>query len=99
MNLIVEEIIKWVVPFLLGAAVSSVTIWLTMGRALVDAVRCLLRAEIIRQNEKWTEKGFCPVYAKEALSKAYKAYHTLRGNDVGTALYKEVRALPEQERI
>ena len=98
MESILNEVIKWLIPFSLGAAVSGITVWLTLGRALVDAVRCLLRAEIIRQNEKWVEKGFAPVYAKQALSKAYKAYHALRGNDVGTALYKEVMALPEQQR-
>ena len=99
MEPIINEIIKWLVPFILGVLVSSLTIWLTMGRAIVDAVRCLLRAEIIRQNEKWMDKAYCPVYAKQALSKAYKAYHSLRGNDVGTALYHEVMGLPEQRRL
>lgn len=97
-SVFIDEFVKWFVPFALGAAASGITIWLTMGRALVDAVRCLLRAEIIRQNEKWVEKGFCPVYAKQALSKAYTAYHSLKGNDVGTALYNETMALPEQKR-
>lgn len=98
MESILNEIIKWLIPFILGALTSTLTIWLTMGRAIVEAVKCLLRAEIIRQNEKWVEKGHCPVYAKQALSKAYKAYRTLKGNDVGTALYNEVMALPEQRR-
>lgn len=98
MELIIEKALSWLVPFVLGALASSLGIWLTMGRALVDAVRCLLRAEIIRQNEKWVEKKFCPIYAKQALSKVYKAYRALKGNDVGTVLYDEVMELPEQLR-
>ena len=40
------------------------------------------------------EKGYCPIYAKEALTRAYKAYHALKGNDVATELYEETLRLP-----
>lgn len=62
---------------------------------LEAGVQCLLRAEIIRSHEKYTERGKCPVYAKEALTKAYKAYHALGGNDVATDLYEQIMALPQ----
>ena len=94
---IVEKIIGWVVPFVLGSAFSALLSWLLFFRAIRDGLQCLLRAEIIRQNEKWTAKGYCPVYAKQALSRAYKAYHALKGNDVATALYDEVIELPERK--
>jgi hypothetical protein len=60
-------------------------------------VQCLLRAEIIRQNEKWVKAGYCPIYAKQALTRAYKAYTALKGNDVATGLYHEVMELPERK--
>lgn len=43
-------------------------------------------------------KGFCSIYAKEALKRAYHAYHELHGNDVATGLYNEVMALPTEVR-
>lgn len=35
---------------------------------------------------------------KEALKRAYHAYHDLRGNDVATRLYNEVMELPTEVR-
>ena len=64
-------------------------------KALSDGVQCLLRAEIIRSYEKYSEKGSCPLYAKQALTVAYKAYHTLGGNDVATDLYEKCMDMPE----
>ena len=40
------------------------------------------------------DRKYCPVYAKESLSRAYAAYHTLGGNDVATELYHQVIELP-----
>lgn len=96
-TLIFEKVISWLVPFLLGAVVGGVSLWFGGLRALRDGVQCLLRAEIIRQNEKWVKAGYCPVYAKQALSREYKAYHGLKGNDVATGLYEETMDLPERK--
>lgn len=96
-SLVFENVIRWLVPFVLGALVGGVTLWFTVLKALCDGVQCLLRAEIIRQNEKWTKAKYCPVYAKQALTRAYSAYHALKGNDVATGLYSEVMELPERK--
>lgn len=64
---------------------------------LSNGVQCLLRAEIIRAHEKYTQKHFCPIYAKESLTRAYAAYHALGGNDVATDLYRQCMVLPESE--
>lgn len=96
-NLIWESVIKWLVPFLLGMVVSGLALWFGGMKAIREGVQCLLRAEIIRQNEKWVKAKYCPVYAKQALSRAYKAYHALHGNDVATGLYEETMNLPERK--
>lgn len=49
-------------------------------------------------NEFWNgyhefRKGFCPVYASEALSRAYEAYHALGGNGTITGLYNQIIAV------
>ena len=64
-------------------------------KALENGTQCLLRAEIIRQNEKWVARGYCPVYAKDAVRREYEAYHALGGNGVITDLYNDILALPE----
>lgn len=99
-----ETFIKWLIPFLCGGVVSLggvVVSRLKLGKKKQDAVelglQCLLRTEIIRQYEKWSEKKYCPIYAKEALKRAYDSYHTLGGNDVATELYEETMELSEHK--
>lgn len=96
---IFEKIVSWAVPFILGTAVSVLTLWFVFFKSFRNGLQCLLRAEIVRQNEKWTKAEYCPVYAKEALEREYKAYHALGGNDVATALYEEVMELPERKEF
>lgn len=97
-----DLIIKWAVPFMCGSVVSGCIAYIAAirkkNKALEDGVQCLLRAEIIRNHDKYMDKGFCPIYAKEALKRAYKAYHALCGNDVATKLYEDVMELPEERR-
>lgn len=98
MEVIIETIIKWAVPFICGGAVTWALTYVKMRRkhdgAIEDGVQCLLRAEIIRNHDKYIDKGYCPIYAKEALKRAYQAYHNLGGNDVATQLYHETMELP-----
>lgn len=90
-----EIALKWLIPFILGGFTAlAAGVWRDV-RTLRDGVQCLLRAEIIRQSEKYTRRGRAPVYAKEALKRAYSAYHTLGGNDVATRLYQQVLGLEE----
>lgn len=83
----------------IGVVVTAVIAHFKSGKqrhkALDNGVQSLLRAEIIRQNEKWVERGYCPVYAKDAVRREYEAYHALGGNGVITELYNDIMALPE----
>lgn len=97
-GLIGELALKWLVPFLLGGLVTGLGVCAAKIAALGAGVQCLLRAEIIRSHEKYVEKGYCPIYGKEALKKEYSAYHRLRGNDVATKLYNDILDLPEDEK-
>lgn len=62
--------------------------------AFTNGVKSLLRSEIIRNYEKYTDRGYCPIYAREPLSHVYEAYHALGGNSTATDLYKKTMALP-----
>lgn len=103
MGEIVGLILKWAVPFLC-ASVAGVCIAYVKGlakrnRALEDGMQCLLRSEIIRSHKEYTEKGYCPIYAKESLERGYKAYKALGGNDVAHALYNEIVSLPSAAQV
>lgn len=98
MSVMWDLILKWLIPFLCGAAVTFAGTMLIRLRAVKNGLQCLLRAEIIRSYDKYTEKGYCAIYAKEATTRAYKAYHALGGNDVATELYHEIIELPNEIR-
>lgn len=100
-DILYENFIKWVVPFICGAVISGAATYFRMKnkreKALVAGVRCLLRAEIIAYHDKYFALAYCPIYAKESLKRLYAAYHDLGGNDVATQLYERTMDLPEQE--
>lgn len=99
--MLIERVIAWAVPFVCGGLAAWAITYIKMRKkresALENGVQCLLRAEIIRNHDKYMARHYCPIYAKESLKRAYKAYHALGGNDVATSLYDEVMHLPTEE--
>jgi len=96
---VVATIITALISATAGVVVTAVVKGVKTKRkanvAMHDGLQSLLRAEIIRQHDKHTERGYCPIYAKDALRQEYEAYHQLGGNGVVTGLYEEIMALPE----
>lgn len=65
--------------------------------AIANGVQSLLRENIVENYNKYSERGYCPIYAKESIKKVYTAYHNLDGNDVATELYRKLLALSEEK--
>ena len=68
------------------------------NNAIAEGVQSLLRESIVDNYNKYTDKNFCPIYAKESIKKVYSAYHNLGGNDVATELYHKILAMPEERK-
>ncbi len=64
-------------------------------QAIAEGVQSLLRENIVTNYNKYQDKGYCPIYAKESIKHVYKAYHNLGGNDVATALYQKMLEMPD----
>lgn len=67
------------------------------NNAIADGVQSLLRESIVQNYNKYQDKEYCPIYAKESIKRAYKAYHNLGGNDVATKLYNTLLEMPEEK--
>lgn len=67
------------------------------NEAIAAGVQALLRESIVTNYNRYSERGACPIYAKESLKKVYASYHDLGGNDVATQLYNKILAMPEKE--
>lgn len=66
------------------------------NEAIAAGVQALLRESIVSAYNRYSEMGYCPIYAKESLRRMYTAYHGLEGNDVATKLYNTLLAMPEE---
>ena len=67
------------------------------SEAIAEGVQSLLRESIVGNYNKWSDRGFCPIYAKESIKRVYAAYHDLKGNDVATELYQKILKMPEDQ--
>lgn len=88
--------------------VIALTVWGWLYRKILKAlndeklanhaqrigVQALLRDRIIAIHDKYMEKGYCPVYIKENVTRLYEPYHSLGGNDVATTMVEDLLALP-----
>lgn len=77
------------------------TCMIYLGRQVMETrkgIRALLRADLIRLYNKYHDDlGYCPIYVKQSLEEEYKEYHALKGNGVGTNMYKALMALPTEK--
>ena len=59
-------------------------------------IQALLRDRMIQTYNHYSEKGFCPIYARENVEELYKRYHDLGGNGAITSLIAKLRQLPTE---
>lgn len=63
---------------------------------LVKGVQALLRSQILHEYNKWNDKKYLPIYARENISNLYETYHNLGGNGAVTDIYNKVMELPTE---
>lgn len=95
-----SDIVEYVLKTLIGIAIAAIIavvkkLW-NSEKATKQGTQSLLRADIIRCYEKYSERGYCPIYARDALEKEYEAYHALGGNGMITDLMGHIRNLPTE---
>ena len=64
--------------------------------AISNGLCASLRNTIVADYNKYTDKGYCPIYAKESLKILYSSYTALGGNDVASTLYHKLLEMPEE---
>lgn len=63
-----------------------------------DAIRSLLRTEIIHICHRAEEKGYIEVYNLENLNDMYQSYHALGGNGAIRTMYEQAQQHPIMTR-
>lgn len=62
--------------------------------ALKSGVQALLRQEMIKDYNKWSEKGYAPIYVRENFINVYEQYHSLGANGVMDDMKDKFMQLP-----
>lgn len=67
------------------------------NEAISLGVQALLRDRLLNQYNKYMEKGYAPIYAKENFENMWYQYHNLGKNGVMDDKHKEFMNLPDKE--
>ena len=62
--------------------------------ATEKGLQALLRDRLIYQYDKYSDKGFAPIYARENFENLYQQYHNLGANGVMDDIYHKFMQLP-----
>lgn len=65
-------------------------------QAVEHGVQALLRDRMLTNFNRYTERGFAPLFTKENFENMYQQYHNLGGNGVMTQLHSEFMELPTE---
>ena len=57
-------------------------------------VQALLRAQMIRDYNEWSEKGYAPIHVRENFENCWYQYHSLGANGVMDDIHEKFLALP-----
>lgn len=60
-------------------------------------VQALLRSQMLSEFNKWQDRGYAPIYARENFLNMYKHYHNLGVNGVMDDLLIKFKNLPTEE--
>ena len=82
------------VPALLAAVFGFVWRQITGVR---KGVQALLRSQMISDYNKWEEKGYAPIYARQNFENCWVQYHNLGANGVMDDLHKKFLELPTEK--
>lgn len=65
--------------------------------AVCLGVQALLRSQMIADYNKYVDKGYAPIYAKQNFENMWKQYHNLGANGVMDEIHRAFIALPDRE--
>ena len=67
-------------------------------KAVERGVQALLRAQMVADYNRYEEKGWAPIYARENFENCWTQYHALGANGVMDDLHSKFLALPTAQK-
>jgi hypothetical protein len=83
----------------LGALFNMIRKTRKDNEAIKKGIQAMLRAQMISEWNKWSEKGFAPIYARQNFENCWEQYHTLGANGVMDDIHVRFFQLPTEPQI
>lgn len=83
-----------IVSAIIGGLITRLVSAKKENDALKKGVQALLRAQMINDYNKWSVKGYAPIYARENFENCWKHYEILGENGVMNNIHSKFLALP-----
>lgn len=100
--MIINEIIKWGIPFTLTGVIGYIIKELKDNRnsnkAMKQSMILLMRSQIVGKCEKYQDLGYLPDYARSCLEDLFKEYKMLGGNHGVEKLVDKIFELPPRTK-
>ena len=87
----------WIASFL-GVMIPVFTYLYKRMKALEKGIQALLRAQMISDWNRYSEKGFAPIYAKVNFENCWQQYEALGKNGVMSGIHKDFMSLPDKQK-
>lgn len=80
-----------------GALVATVSLMMRQVGSVKRGVQALLRAQMIAEYNKWEDRGYAPIYARQNFENCWVQYHNLGANGVMGDIHRRFMALPTEK--
>ena len=91
---------QWLCLFSVPALIAAVFKYLyslhVQVKAIKKGLQALLRAQLVSEYNKWSEKGYAPIYARQNFQNCWVQYHSLGVNGVMDDLHDRFFELPTE---
>ena len=86
------------IPSLAATLFSVVLAQIRGVKALKKGVQALLRAQMINDYNKWSDRGYAPLYARQNFENLWVQYEALGENGVIADLHDKFLSLPTEKK-
>jgi hypothetical protein len=86
---IIAAVIGWVVAMIRKDRADR--------KAMKAGLQAILRAMMIAEYNKWEERDFAPIYARQNFENCWEQYHALGANGVMDDIHKKFLQLPTEK--
>lgn len=66
-------------------------------KLMKEGIQALLRSQMIADYNKWEERGYAPIYARQNFENCWVRYHSLGANGVMDDLHNKFLELPTEK--